>query len=114
MLIIFIAICYASCMLSCKSVNNNYLVIENKIGVTVISAQLLSKCLVMISPWNTENKYTMFDMISGYIEKQCNMICCPINLCGSFQIYIRNGSLKANVSLRQRANLGLNNPSNPT
>jgi hypothetical protein len=25
----------------------------------------------MTSPWNIENKYTTFDVISWYIEKQC-------------------------------------------
>jgi hypothetical protein len=28
----------------------------------------------MTSPWNIENKYTTFDVISWYIEKQCRTL----------------------------------------
>jgi hypothetical protein len=38
----------------------------------------------MTSPWNNENKYTTFDVISWYIEKRCNTLWCHANFCKWF------------------------------
>jgi hypothetical protein len=52
----------------------------------------------MTSPWNIENKYTTFDVISWYIEKRCNTLWRHANFCGLCQKRENtNGFLKGKV-----------------